>query len=365
MKLQEALKIILDEGDTEFIRCPFCLYARLADFVGADYCERDNLRMLFQIDKQVFLVRRLMETDVGGAACIREEFSSQTLFSAAEFGEIFDMVASVLVKGYLIPSEPDEPSDFDYMVSYVLASEEKAEAEEKVENHIADESGLGKFTVSELKAYCRTHGLRGYSSLNKADLVHLIMGVPPEAQTPRVSRTAQAAQMQSAPQTAQTYYGSYGPDFWDILPWLGGALGIAILIAGAVCLGVFANRIPWTVWQWIIGAAGGLVACGAGFLFSLVIGWFLEEAIGVDGGYLWAIHGVIAAIAIANIVLSFVYGGSYTIIFYWMSGYLLLASVIGTIDSFIEYEAGAGVFGIADAVVLVGMLAVRILMQVL
>ena len=96
------------------------------------------------------------------------------------------------------------------------------------------------------------------------------------------------------------------------------------------------------------------------------LGWLMEDVIvtGFDG-YRMAIPIVIAPLAIANFVLMFVFGEAYSIIFYWMSGYLLLASVIGTIYSFTDYETTSGIFGIIDAVVLVGMLAVRILMQVL
>lgn len=359
MKLREALKSIVKEGDAGFIRSPFCLYAKLADLIGADYCERDGLKLLFEMDRRLSLVRRLMENDIAEVARIREEFSSlQDVCSKAEFDEIVDAVASVLIKGYA-PTAPDEPDDFDF--GFSDRPEEEATAEQSVEDCINDKTKLARFTVVQLRKYCRERGIRGYSSLNKTELIDLIMGRKRRAQALSSSQASYSST------SSPSYYKWYwGIDFWDILPWFGGALGIAILIAGAVCLGIFADKIQWFQWQYIIGSVGGLVVCGVGFLLALAIGWFLNEIIvtGFDG-YRMAIPIVIAPLAIANFVLMFVFGEAYSIIFYWMSGYLLLASVIGTIYSFTDYETTSGIFGIIDAVVLVGMLAVRILMQVL
>ena len=75
--------------------------------------------------------------------------------------------------------------------------------------------------------------------------------------------------------------------------------------------------------------------------------------------------GVIAAVAIVNFVLSFVFGEAYSIIFYWMSGYLLLASVISIYLGFSEGESASGVFGIVVAVVVVGMFVTQLLIRIL
>lgn len=357
MKLGKALKIIVNEEDTESIRCPFYLYAKLADFIGADYRERGKLRLLFGIDRRLFLVKRLAEYGIAEVSRIREEFSlCKDICNRSEFDEILDETASVLVKGYT-PFHPEEPNEFDYGYSDDLKTEETS-AEKKVEDHLTDESQLMQFTMAQLRGYCRTHGLKGYAALNKRELVKLVMGGGAKAPTPP---------MPQMPQT--THYVSrrrYGIDFWDILPWLGGALGIAVLIAGAVCLGIFADNIQWFQWQHIIGSVGGLLVCGVGVLLIWGLGWLMEEVIvtGFDG-YRMAIPIVIAPLAIANFVLAFVFGEAYSIIFYWMSGYLLLASVIGTIYSFTDYETASGIFGIVDAVAVAGMFVTQMLVRFL
>ncbi len=351
--------MIMDEGDDEHVCRPFCLYSRLADLVGADYGERRRLEIFYKTDRRIAFIKRLMGKDVAEVARIREEFPSlQDVCSKAEFDEIVDAVASVLIKGYA-PTAPDEPNDFDF--GFSDRPEEEATAEQSVEDCINDKTKLALFTVVQLRKYCRERGIRGYSSLNKTELIDLIMGRKRRAQALSSSQAFYSST------SSPSYYKWYwGIDFWDALPWIGGALGIAILIAGAVCLSVFADKIQWFQWQYIIGSVGGLLVCGVGGLIGWGLGWLMEDVIvtGFDG-YRMAIPIVIAPLAIANFVLMFVFGEAYSIIFYWMSGYLLLASVIGTIYSFTDYETTSGIFGIIDAVVLVGMLAVRILMQVL
>lgn len=360
MKVREALKEIIDEGDAEHACRPFYLYSRMADLVGADYCERDKLGSLFRIDRRLSLVRRLMENGRAEATRIKEEFSSlQDLCGRREFDEIVETVASVLIEGYA-PIGPEEPDDFDFGASD-RSEEEAAAAGQSVENCINDETQLVRFTVAQLRKYCRVHGIKGYSSLNKTDLIDLIMGRKGKAKASPTPRTANPAKTSSS--CGRRYR---GPDLWDILPWLCGALGIAILTAGAVSLGIFAHKISWLQWQYIIGSVGGLVVCGIGCLLVWGAGWLMEEVI-VSGfnGYLMAIPIVIAPLAIANFALMFLFGGSYSVIFYWMSGYFLLASVIGTIYSFADYETASGVFGIIDAAAAAGMLLTQILLQVL
>ena len=46
---------------------------------------------------------------------------------------------------------------------------------EKIEDYLNDEERLYKFTISQLKEYCKDNGIKGYSSLTKDGVVELIM----------------------------------------------------------------------------------------------------------------------------------------------------------------------------------------------
>lgn len=349
MNLREALKEIVDEEDAEHVCRPFCLYSKLADLIGADYCERDKAELLFKIDQSLSLVKRLMGNDKTEVTRIKTEFSSiSDLCNRREFDEILEEAASALVAGY-IPPKPAAPDDFDFGFGDTSETEEAPKKEEKVEDHLTDKSALAQFTVAQLKRYCRTHGIKGYSSLTKSELINLIL-----------FSNRKKAPVQAANRTANRPRRTFG--FRAVVV----TASIAAVIAGVICLVVFAKQIQWYQWQHMIGSVGGLLVCGVGFLLALAIGWLLEEVIMTDfDGYLMAPLIVIVPLAIANFVLAFVFGGAYIIIFYWLSGYLLLASLIGMSFGFFDYEAGAGIFGIIDAVTIAAMLAVQILIQIL
>ena len=188
------------------------------------------------------------------------------------------------------------------------------------------------------------------------------------------SGTQPSAPQTASPQTASPQgvaqyppYRVYGLGFRDILPWAGVALGVAILIAGVICLAVFASRIQWAQWQHIIGSVGGLLVCGAGFLIALFGGWILDKVSLIISNvcYILARLAVIAVVAVANFVLAFVFGELYYIIFCWLSGYLFAASVIGLTEGFYELSTGTGIFGIVDGAVIAVMLVTQVLIWVL
>lgn len=346
MKVREALKTIVEEGDAEHICRPFCLYSRLADLVGADYCERDKLDLLFETDRRLSLVERLMGQAADEAERLREEFLSlQDLCSKREFDEILDIAASALVEGY-VPLGPAEPNEFEYGSSDKPKTEEKPKKKEKAENRLPDESRLKKFTVVQLKEYCRTHGIKGYSSLNKLQLIQLIMqsnGKPAPKANAATHRPRRTFKFRTV--AALTFF--------------------AALIGGIVCLAVFAKQIQWYQWQHMIGSVGGLLICGVGFLLSLGTGLFMNAIMTNFDGYLMTPLIVNALLTIANFVLAFVFGEAYIIIFYWLCGYFLLANLIGIGFGFFVGEKRARIFGMVGAVVIAGMITSQVLIQVL
>lgn len=348
MEIGDALKIIIGEDNTDYVCRPFCLYSRLSDFVGADYCERDKLKLLFKLDKRLSLVKRLFKNDITEVARIGKEFSAvRDLCDRGEFDEILNIVSSVLVNSHALQKNY-EPYVFDYG----FGNEPKNEAED----YLCDKRQWTQFTVSRLRVCFKIHIFAGHSSFNKTELVRFNINGVSKPQT-------------APPQSVNhVYYGKYRRvDFRDILPWLGGALAIAILIAGITCLAVFASKIQWFQWQYIIGSGGGLLTCGIGFFIALGMGFIFDKIsmICSDVCYILARLITVALIAVANFALAFIFGELYYIIFYWLSGYLFVSSVIELIHGFYELNARAGIFGIIDGAIIAGMLVTQVLIQVL
>ena len=334
MEIGKALKIITDE--VEYVD-PFCLYSRLADLVRSDYKERDKLKLMFKIDKRLSLVGRLTKGGIDEVESIKGEAETiGDLCDEATFCDIVDTVASALIEGYALPepiesasdepTEPDGSDEFDY--GYV-------EEGPSVADCLGDKNRLMQFTKAQLKQYCFEQGFRGYGAKN----------------APTIANNS-------------TYSYNYHS---SALPFIIiGAIVAAIVIAGIICLIVFAKQIRWYQWQHIIGSIGGLIVCAIGGLFVGCLGYLLDEVIMTDfDGYYMAVPIVLAILAVVNIVLSFVYGSAYRIIFFWLSGYCLLASAISAFLVFDEDETGAGVFSVIDAIVVAVALATQILIQVL
>ncbi len=355
MEIGKALKIITDE--VEYVD-PFCLYSRLADLVRSDYKERDKLKLMFKIDKRLSLVGRLTKGGIDEVESIKGEAETiGDLCDEATFCDIVDTVASALIEGYALPepiesasdepTEPDGSDEFDY--GYV-------EEGPSVADCLGDKNRLMQFTKAQLKQYCFEQGFRGYGSLKKEDLVKFIMN----------GGKLKHSLAKNAPTIANNSTYSYNYHS-SALPFIIiGAIVAAIVIAGIICLIVFAKQIRWYQWQHIIGSIGGLIVCAIGGLFVGCLGYLLDEVIMTDfDGYYMAVPIVLAILAVVNIVLSFVYGSAYRIIFFWLSGYCLLASAISAFLVFDEDETGAGVFSVIDAIVVAVALATQILIQVL
>ncbi len=444
MKIADALIIIMGEDDTAYVCRPFCLYSRLADFVGADYRERKKLLLLFDIDKRLSLVKRLYKKDIAEVARVGKEFPSvRDLCDKGEFDEILNMLSAVLINGRALQMPPETrggergferglgrgfdngfdggfdngfDGGFERDLGRGFGGGFFGRSRTEAGDPSTVQSRLMKLNVSRLRVYCKVHFHTECTTMSKTELVQFIMNggsvtngvningnvnisggsvtnsvninggsvtngvnISGGSVTNGVNINGGSGTQPSAPQTASPQtaspqgvaqyppYRVYGLGFRDILPWAGVALGVAILIAGVICLAVFASRIQWAQWQHIIGSVGGLLVCGAGFLIALFGGWILDKVSLIISNvcYILARLAVIAVVAVANFVLAFVFGELYYIIFCWLSGYLFAASVIGLTEGFYELSTGTGIFGIVDGAVIAVMLVTQVLIWVL
>ena len=133
------------------------------------------------------------------------------------------------------------------------------------------------------------------------------------------------------------------------------AFGALFLIAGIVLACVFSQNIEWTAGQYIIGIFVGLILAATVVYFE----WYSIDHSDLDYGIV-ALIGL-AVVFVVNTILAFVLPQSYSIIFYWFSGFLLLG-VIGNIvylilgdDDFVVLNIGLGILIICDFVSFLGM----------
>ena len=69
---------------------------------------------------------------------------------------------------------------------------------EDVEDYVDDEGKLALFSVEQLKDYCRENGIKGYSSLNKARLIELIVGTSKNGNDKTTTSVPQSKKQKSA-----------------------------------------------------------------------------------------------------------------------------------------------------------------------
>lgn len=105
----------------------------------------------------------------------------------------------------------------------------------------------------------------------------------------------------------------------------------------------------WWKWQHIIGAFGGLLLSAAFIFISFL---FMEEEL-----YYWTPF-TFGALLIVNIVLSFVYRSDYNVISYWVSGYIILTSVISSFMAFDDVEEGFGIASIIEILLAISLIIV-------
>ena len=138
-----------------------------------------------------------------------------------------------------------------------------------------------------------------------------------------------------------------------LLAWLIPLIVVLVLAAGITCMCVFGN---WTMWQYVIGAGGGLLLVGLGigayFLFNDVLDF---------EGYLVQIL-LEAIIIIVNFVLVCIYVMQYNIIFIWLASLTVLSGVALTVAAFAnDDDFGWKVAGIASIILSALLFAVGLL----
>lgn len=473
MKLSSALKNVIAAGNAQVGSA--CMYSALADFIGADYAERDKLARLEVLDKQLMLVQRLQSGDMEEVKRIKNEFSPSLACTREEFDEVVDAVAAAFIPG--LSSVGTQGTVGTRLPSVVGAKVLR------VKDCLNNETALMGFSLAQLQQYCRDNGIHGYSSLNKKQLVALVMNganrkksapVLPK-RTPKAGATHRTRHYRGrtngwvcfglvmsalvvagcavclwmlfghmdwkrwqhvagavggfavsligvlivfgvgrvCKKIGATIYSPYqiagaveialfaianilmrlwvaeyavifywvcgylfvlsvvlaiaGFENADILPM---ALGIVetLIAAVSVCVFAFWSRwfqLEWWQWQYIIGSLGGLVVCGLACLIGFGLGWILEEVIITSfDGYIFALPIAFLPFVVANFVLALTLGGAYNIIFYWMSGYLVLPCVVSAHMAFYDGETFSAVWNTAQASVTVVLVVVRILLSV-
>ena len=124
---------------------------------------------------------------------------------------------------------------------------------------------------------------------------------------------------------------------------IGGALlAIALFIVFAC---VF--NWSWTVWQWLIGIAGGILLLA---ILAGIVAWFAEECL---ADYYVLGTFVLGICVLLNFILLLIFKGNYKVIFGCFSGFELLAGIILAFITFDDIEEGWGVAQIVEVAIMI------------
>lgn len=127
----------------------------------------------------------------------------------------------------------------------------------------------------------------------------------------------------------------------------------------AIVLGfvIFGKRIPWNVWQWIIGIGGGIVLA----LIVGVILLFLDDEFCIE----YYVSGtiVIYLLAISNFVGQSLIVDAYRIIFICYSSIFLIGGIIFAILAFSDYENGWGIAMVIAIVLTIIFLIIGLILK--
>lgn len=180
--------------------------------------------------------------------------------------------------------------------------------------------------------------------------------VPAEIKATPIAVVTTPQDIETAPQTGTTQEStvSYASGGFDVFAFLVIAIPALLLVAGAVLLGVFAKRIVWYQWQWIIGSVGGLLIAGA----SSAIVWKLDDEVICDFYILGTV--LLGIFLAANAALTGVFQAQYKIISLWICGYIIICGIFLCCKSFEEVENVCGFIQIGEMVATVVLLFLSI-----
>ena len=132
---------------------------------------------------------------------------------------------------------------------------------------------------------------------------------------------------------------------------------IGAIIAIILGLAFFGKRIPWNVWQWIIGVGGGIVLA----LIVGVILSFLDDEFCIE--YYASGTIVVYLLSITNFVAQCLLSDSYIIIFICYSSIFLIGGIIFAISAFSDYENGWGIATIIAIVLTILFLIIGLILK--
>lgn len=132
---------------------------------------------------------------------------------------------------------------------------------------------------------------------------------------------------------------------------------VGAIIAIILGLAFFGKRIPWNVWQWIIGVGGGIVLA----LIVGVILSFLDDEFCIE--YYASGTIVVYLLSIASFVVQCLLGDAYRIIFICYSAIFIIGGIIFAISAFSDYENGWGIATIIAIVLTILFLIIGLILK--
>ena len=132
---------------------------------------------------------------------------------------------------------------------------------------------------------------------------------------------------------------------------------VGAIIAIVLGLVIFEKRIPWNVWQWIIGVGGGIVLA----LIVVVILSFLDDEFCIE--YYASGTIVVYLLSITNFVVQCLLGDAYRIIFICYSAIFIIGGIIFAISAFSDYENGWGIATIIAIVLTMLFLIIGLILK--
>ena len=313
MNFKEAVAQIIQTESEDRTQNAFYLYSRLSDLCPS-YEDKKKIELFFQIDQHLHIVNAFQTQGRSAAAVLKAAYPA---VQAVLPFEGFEKLLDAIVEACFPPPGQDRKA----------APKPKQKVVQK-----------GAVTQAPNRTQPQTR--------------------TPLGNAPRAPQTPHRAQ--PAPAPAQPYPTT--PHFpaaprkhlKPFLIALAIILGVGALVAGIVCICLFGN---WTVWQYVIGAAGGLILCGVGY----GIAYALNEASGYEIELYHSATVLLLLTAIANGVLFGVFHEKYLVIFIFISAYCLIAGVVSSIAAFSDVEDGWGWLLIVETL----LIAVQLTLQLL
>lgn len=166
-----------------------------------------------------------------------------------------------------------------------------------------------------------------------------------------ITKTEEPQEEETRTPLTSSYVGGGDTDVIIGLSIMGGALLAIVLFIVFAC--VF--NWSWTVWQWLIGIAGGILLLA---ILAGIVAWFDEECL---ADYYVLGFFVLGICTLINFILLLIFRGNYKIIFGCYSVIELLGGLILVVPTFDDCEEGWGGVQIVEIFVNIALFVVGLI----